>query len=131
MTNYKFYLAITIEAEVMHAVNAVGMEKQPLLEVSKPRKPDGRFVASHPASPPRPPTELNKRNVTITVFTAEVGVNVDEKLCAELLRSTKKKPPAWLKYHLIYVGVCWRLDFLRAYRVSFEDWEGRVRSKSS
>lgn len=108
----------------MHAVHAVGMEKHPLLEVSRPRKSNNRFVASHSALPPRPPTKLDKTNVTLTVFTAEVDVNVDKKLYAELLRSTKKKPPVRLKYHLIYVGACRCLDFLRADRISFEDWEG-------
>jgi hypothetical protein len=44
-------------------------------------------------------------NVTLTVFTAEVDVKVDEKLSAELRRSTKKNPPSRLKYSLIYVGV--------------------------
>ena len=44
-------------------------------------------------------------NVTLIVFTAEVDVKVDKKLSTELLRSTKKNPPARLKYDLIYVGV--------------------------
>ena len=137
-TNHRCYPAITIEAEVMHAVNTAGTGGHPLPGVSGPRQSDSRFVsslapglASHSVLPPQSPTELHKTNVTLTIFTAEVDVDVDKKLYAELLRSTKKKPPTQLKYHLIYVGVCRCLGFLRADRVSFEDWEGRVRSKFS
>ena len=104
----------------MHAVYAVGTEKRPLLEVLEPRKPKGGFFSSLvsaftsqstpqsetsalPPQPPSDPTELHETSVTLTVFTAEVVVKADKKLSAELLRSTKKNPPAWLKYDLIYV----------------------------
>ncbi|KAH0825764.1 hypothetical protein J3R83DRAFT_8923 [Lanmaoa asiatica] len=116
---------IRIEAEVMHAVYA-GTEKRPLLEVLEPRKSKGGFFSSlvsaftsqptpqlmAPALPPQPPKdpiELHGMNVTLTVFTAEVDVKVDKKLSTELLRSTKKNPPARLKYDLIYVIVSIRL----------------------
>lgn len=109
----------------MHAVYSVGTEKRPLLEVLEPRKPIGGFFSSlvsvftsqstprpeTPALPPqhpKDPTEVHEMNVTLTVFTAEVDVKVDKKLSAELLRSTKKNPPARLKYDLIYVGVSMR-----------------------
>ena len=139
-TNHKLYLAIRIKAEVMHAVYAVGTEKRPLLEVLEPRKPKGGFFSSlvsaftsqstpqleTPALPPQPPkdpTELHEMNVTLTVFTAEVDVKVDKKLSAELLRSTKKNPPARLKYDLIYVGTSMRLAFTKSYHDSYEDRE--------
>lgn len=139
-THHKLYLAIRIKAEVMHAVYAVGTEKRPLLEVLEPRKPKGGFFSSlvsaftsqstpqleTPALPPQPPkdpTELHEMNVTLTVFTAEVDVKVDKKLSAELLRSTKKNPPARLKYDLIYVGASMRLAFTKSYHDSYEDRE--------
>ncbi|KAG8215924.1 hypothetical protein J3R82DRAFT_7898 [Butyriboletus roseoflavus] len=112
---------IRIKAEVMHAVYAVGTEKRPFLELLEPRRPKGGFFSSlvsvftnqstpqteAPALPPQPPkdpTEFHEMNVTLTVFTAEVDVKMDKKLSAELLRSTKKNPPARLKYDLIYTG---------------------------
>lgn len=106
----------------MHAVYAVGTERRPLLEVLEPRRTRGGFFSSlvsaftsqstpqpeTPALPPQPPkdpTELHEMSVTLTVFTAEADVKVDKKVSAELLRSTKKNPPARLKYDLIYVCV--------------------------
>lgn len=125
----------------MNAVYAVGTEKRPLLEVLEPLKPKGGFFSSlvsaftsqstpqpeTPALPPQPPkdpTELHEMNVTLTVFTANVDVKVDKKLSAELVRSTKKNPPARLTYDLIYVGVLMHSVFMRAYRISYEDREG-------
>lgn len=105
----------------MHAVYVVGTQKRPPLTSVEPRKPQSGFFSSliatlttssasrrsePPPSPPPPPrnlTEVHETSVTLTVYTAEVGVKVDGKLSAELLRSTKKKPPAQLKYNLIYV----------------------------
>lgn len=123
----------------MHAVYAAGTEKRPLLEVLEPHRPKGGFFSSLvsvftsqstprpetpalPPQPPRDPTELHEMNVVLTVFTADVDVKVDKKLSAELLRSTKKKPPAWLKYDLIYVSVS--IDhFMKTYHTLYEDWE--------
>lgn len=119
----------------MHAVYAVGTEKRPLLDTLEPRRPKGGFFSSlvsaftgqsaspqseSPALPPQPPkdpTELHEMSVTLTVFTAEVDVKVDKKLSAELLRSTKKNPPARLKFDLIYVGVLALSVFTEAYRL--------------
>jgi len=42
-------------------------------------------------------------SVVLTVFTAEVDVNLDQKLSAELHRSMRKNPPRTIKYELIYV----------------------------
>ena len=64
------------------------------------------------ASPP-PPTQsvtdeagclkVAQFSVVLTIFTAEVDVNLDQKLSAELHRSMRKNPPRRLKYELIYV----------------------------
>ncbi|KAF9219210.1 hypothetical protein BS17DRAFT_798263 [Gyrodon lividus] len=111
---------ISIKAEVMRAVYAVGSEKRSVIEVVEPRKPKGGFFSSLvsaftsqsprpetpalPPPPPKDPMELHNINVTLTIFTAEVDVKVDKKLSAELLRSTKKNPPSRLTYDLIYTG---------------------------
>jgi len=42
-------------------------------------------------------------SVVLTIFTAEVDVNIDQKLSAELHRSMRKNPPRTIKYELIYV----------------------------
>lgn len=42
-------------------------------------------------------------SVVLTIFTAEVDVNIDQKLSAELHRSMRKNPPRTVKYELIYV----------------------------
>lgn len=124
----------------MHAVYAVGTEKRLLLNILEPRKPKGGFFSSLvsaftsqtmpqpetpalPQQPPKDPTELHGMNVTLTVFTAEVDVKVDKKLSAELLRSTKKNPPARLKYDLIYVGILMPSAFMMAHYFSYQDWE--------
>ncbi|KAL4076679.1 hypothetical protein V8B97DRAFT_2021990 [Scleroderma yunnanense] len=109
---------IQIKAEVMQAVYAAGAEKCSVMHADEPRKPQSGFFTSLVAaftiptprrqdSPPPPPvpkdlTELLETSVTLTVFTAEVRVNVDRKLSVELQRSTKKNPPQQLKYNLIY-----------------------------
>lgn len=46
---------------------------------------------------------VNELNVTLAVFSAEVEVRLDERMKKELLRATKKNPPATMKYELIYV----------------------------
>lgn len=113
-------LAIHIKAEIMQAVYAVGSEKRSVAHAAEPRKPQSGFFTSlvaafttpsprHETPPPPPPvskdsTEILETSVTLTVFTAEVNVNVDRKLSVELLRSTKKNPPQQLTYSLIYVS---------------------------
>ena len=47
--------------------------------------------------------EVGRYSIVLTIFTAEVDVNLSKKLLAELHRSTKKNPPRALKYELIYV----------------------------
>ena len=48
--------------------------------------------------------KVGKSSVVLTIFTAEVDVRLNQKISAELLRSTKKNPPRAIKYELIYVG---------------------------
>jgi len=84
---------ITIEAEVVHAVYITGTGKSPSQGVGE----------SHNKQP-GDPTRWHKSTVDLTVFTAEVKVELDNELSAGLLRSTKKQPPSQLTYSLIYTG---------------------------
>ena len=118
----------------MHAVYTTGSGKPPPLGVGKSRK-KGSFSSSRPPPrlgtptlPPHPgdPTRVHRTTIDLTVFAAEVKVELDKKLSAELLRSTKKQPPSRLKYGLIYVStessssICKLVDWPR------EDRERRV-----
>ena len=47
---------------------------------------------------------MHEEQVNLSVFTAEVNVTVKETLSSELNRCTKKGPPSYLKYSLIYVS---------------------------
>ena len=107
----------------MHGVYATlaGTQKHSSLEGSEPHKSEGGSFSPFdsgptnqstpslskalPSQPPKDSAELHNTSVTLTVFTAEVDVNADKKLSAELLRSTKKNPPGRLEYHLIYVSI--------------------------
>ncbi|KAF9007980.1 hypothetical protein BDQ17DRAFT_1388899 [Cyathus striatus] len=60
-----------------------------------------------PSLPPIPvethdPAAISNSNVALSIFSAEIKVTVDKKLSSELQRSTKKNPPAKMKYELIY-----------------------------
>ncbi|KAI6152579.1 hypothetical protein BKA82DRAFT_4013016 [Pisolithus tinctorius] len=48
------------------------------------------------------PMRMHETKMDLTVFTAQVDVNIIEKLSKELNRCTKKNPPSRLKYSLIY-----------------------------
>ena len=48
--------------------------------------------------------KVDQSSVVLTIFTAEVDVKLNQKISAELHRSTKKNPPRALKYELIYVS---------------------------
>ena len=48
--------------------------------------------------------EAHSSNIVLTIFTANVDVQVDKKMTEELLRSTKKNPPSRLRCELIYVS---------------------------
>ncbi|KAG6375323.1 hypothetical protein JVT61DRAFT_3551 [Boletus reticuloceps] len=105
--------AITIEVEVLPAVDTTGAEK--LLSQGGSESQDE--ICSSPSSqqsqlgtltPPQqhgdPTRRLHRTKADLTVFTAEVKVELDQKLSMELLRSTKKRSPTRLKYCLIYTG---------------------------
>ena len=47
--------------------------------------------------------EVDQSSVVLTLFTAEVDVELSQKMLVELHRSVKKNPPHALKYELIYV----------------------------
>ena len=49
------------------------------------------------------PLTIYETNVTLSIFSADVNVRLDERLGTELYRATKKNPPSKLKYELIYV----------------------------
>lgn len=51
---------------------------------------------------------LHTTKLGLTVFTAEVHVEVNEKLSKELLRCTYKKLPSQLHYSLVYVSFFFR-----------------------
>ena len=115
---------LKIEAEVLHWVYISGTEKRPPPPpVVKPApKSGGGFLslfgfgsrASTPAPPPPPPEPektidpltINKTSVTLSIFSAAIDVKLDAKTSSELQRSTKKRPPAKMKYDLIYVNGC-------------------------
>lgn len=56
---------------------------------------------------PVDPARMRRTTVDLTVFTAEVKVELDKdkRLLAALQRSTKKQPPTQLTYGLIYVSL--------------------------
>ena len=71
----------------------------------------GSDNSQHTASQPPPQLVVNTVNnlevgrysALLTIFTAEVDVELGQKLLAELRRSTKKNPPRVLKYEFTYV----------------------------
>jgi len=71
--------------------------------------------------------KADQSSVMLTIFAANVDVELDPKLKAEIRRSTKKNPPCVLKYELIYVRrpIRWSLDIL----IHLPDGQGRVRCK--
>jgi hypothetical protein len=48
--------------------------------------------------------ETTSSTVVLTIFAANVDVQLDKKMTGELLRPTLKKPPSRLRYELIYVS---------------------------
>lgn len=93
-------------------------ESKPVVERTRPK---GGFFSSLFAlggnTPQRVPTPLpqpvvneaeylkvEQSSVVLRIFTAEVDVKLNQKISAELHRSTKKNPPRALKYELIYVS---------------------------
>lgn len=64
-----------------------------------------RVPTPAPAPPPKPVDYLaiNETSVSLSIYSASVKVRLDKKLSAEIHRSTKKNPPANMKFELIYV----------------------------
>lgn len=124
-TDLELQLALHIKAEVMRWVYSSGSEKPPPRPAAKQVKASsqGGFfsslfssLAGNPSVPPSPipspapivevnPMEVNETNVVLSIFSADVDVQLDKKMAMELHRSTKKNPPKRLKYELIYVGI--------------------------
>ncbi|TBU28918.1 hypothetical protein BD311DRAFT_721461 [Dichomitus squalens] len=118
---------LSIKAEVMQWVYMAGTEKpQPKKEPPKPATASGgggffsslfsgfgssgqpsRAVTPAPPPPPVPkvnPEAIVESSVVLSIFTVDVVVKLDQKMIAELNRSTKKNPPTRMKYELIYTG---------------------------
>jgi Protein of unknown function (DUF3684) len=70
--------------------------------------------------------EANSSSVILTIFTANVDAQLDEKMTAELLRSTLKKPPSRLRYELIYVSSTVVKRILKVGSYFCSDGEGRI-----
>lgn len=122
-------IALHIEALVARCVYDAGSSKPQLLsQAMKALKPAAGAVTSgffsslfssftgptqpstpQAASKPLPdekgkdPMEFVKSSVVLHIFSVEVTVRLDKKMVTELQRSTKKNPPARLRYDLIYV----------------------------
>lgn len=89
----------------MRAVYATGTSRSPSQDVAE--SGNGRDPQLGTSTPPPHighPTLLHRTNVDLTMFVASVKVELDEKLSAELFRSTKKLPPSRLTYGLLYVS---------------------------
>jgi hypothetical protein len=121
---------VTIEADVLNLVFLLASERpvpKPAAPVAtKPSGSSGGGLFSGlwsalssrattplpPSLPARPEPEVKKvdllgrtkRGVTLTIFGAEVECKVDKGLTVELVRATKKNPPAKVRYELIYVS---------------------------
>ena len=107
--------------EVVDSVYSTGAEKPkqvPVVEQIDHRTASsfspfglgGSNNSQHAVSPPPQPVANKVNNLkagrysaVLTIFTAEVDVELSEKLSVELRRSTKKNPPRELKYEFIYV----------------------------
>jgi Protein of unknown function (DUF3684) len=113
--------ALHIEAEVVRWVYNVGSEKpstssrtdtlekathqtsgffSPQFERSKASSTPAPMVPKEPINL----FEATSSNIVLTIFAANVDVQLGKKMTAELLRSTLKKPPGRLRYELIFVS---------------------------
>ncbi len=65
-----------------------------------------RTSTSVPTVPKEPINllEATSTDIALTIFAANVDVQLDKKMTGELLRLTLKKPPTRLRYELIYVS---------------------------
>jgi hypothetical protein len=109
-----------MKATVLRWVYNTGTDKKPIPS-DKAAKPApatsffsslfSSFSAPSPAPAPAPPPEPEKdplealeSTVQLSVFAAEIGVRLDNRMNTELERATKKKPPSTSTYQLIYVS---------------------------
>ena len=114
--------ALHVEAEVVRWVYNVGSEKPSTTSRTDAFKTGAhqasvffspqsdRFEVSSTQAPmvPNEPTNLleaTSSNIVLTIFAANVDVQLDKKMTGELLRSTLKKPPGQLRYELIFVSI--------------------------
>ena len=56
----------------------------------------------------RDPLSINTTSLSLSIFSANVDVQLEQKLVKALHRSTLKDPPTKLKYQMIYVKI-WSL----------------------
>lgn len=112
-----------ITANVLRWVYATGSERSAPMK-PPPTKPASTsnsffssflssFIAPSPSRTPEPapvPQESvaellasMESSVVLSVFSAQVDVNLDQKMLTELERATKKRPPRTTTYSLIYV----------------------------
>ena len=115
-------LAVHITVEGMKYVYSLGAKKTrqvPAIKKIKPKQgyfsslfgqaesnaPQRAFSPLPPQKPSDEPEDLkvDQASVVLWIFRADVDVELDSKLQAEIHRSTKKNPPRTLKYELIYV----------------------------
>jgi hypothetical protein len=138
--------ALHIEAEVVRWVYNVGPDKPSTtsrtdtLETATHQSSgffspqSDRFEASSTPAPMVPKEPINlfeatSLNIVLTVFAANVDVQVDDKMTGELLRSTLKKPPSRLRYELIFVSATVVQCVLNIGSYFCSDGEGRIRLK--
>jgi hypothetical protein len=70
--------------------------------------------------------EAISSNIVLTIFTANVDVQVDEKMAGELVRATMKNPLSRLCYELIYVSFAVVKHILKMGSYSCSDGKGRI-----
>ncbi|KAL6309180.1 hypothetical protein BKA93DRAFT_925530 [Sparassis latifolia] len=116
---------LSIKAELMQWVYMAGTENPPPKVVAKPSSAGaGGFFSSLFSSfaggtalqrsvTPAPvadvtedidPTTINEMSVVLSTFSADIGVQLDNKIRSELDRATKKNSPTKMSYALIYTG---------------------------
>ena len=103
--------AISIEVEVEPAVYAAGIGISPSQTIANSCDEVGSFSSSRspsrPGAPSLPPQVGGPRPRTtmdLTVYTAEVKVELDEGLSEKMFRSMKKQPPSRLQYSMVFVS---------------------------
>jgi Protein of unknown function (DUF3684) len=117
--------SLHITAHVLRWVYATGSERSAPAKPPAPKQAPSSsnffssflssFVAPTPSRTPEPPlvpqesiAELlasMESSVVLSVFSAQVDVNLNPKMLTELERATKKRPPRTTTYSLIYVRI--------------------------